>query len=256
MFYDNPSCAFRITGVFYVKRAGLKKVATSRKHISLAYRIAGESCFTFAGKHLLAPAGSVTYIPANVDFERSSTDETLFVVHLRGFENIGDSIEIIEHAEAVEPLFRKLLSAWETKNAKTYNRSIQILYSIFEALQSTNVQHPSVVLNVIHPGVKLLQTRYRDPSLRIAELADACFISEVYFRNLFHRHFGQSPQKALAELRFNYACEMLFSGYYTQKEVAMHAGFSDVKYFRTAFKRRYGMTVSEYTKTNAKSDLP
>ena len=36
----------------------------------------------------------------------------------------------------------------------------------------------------------------------------------------------------------------------------MYAGFSDVKYFRTAFKKRYGMTISEYTKVNSKWDCP
>lgn len=43
-----------------------------------------------------------------------------------------------------------------------------------------------------------------------------------------------------------YACELLLSGYYSQEEAAQAAGFSDIKYFRTAFKKRLGRTPSGY----------
>ena len=111
----------------------------------------------------------------------------------------------------------------------------------------TNKQSSSVPA-VIKPGVELLQKRYTDSSLRISNLADACFISEVYFRNIFQKQFGESPQKALRALRFSYVCELLCSGYYAQEEAARLAGFSDVKYFRTAFKKYYGITPSDYIK--------
>jgi len=256
VFYENPKCAYQITGVFYVERAEAKRVfSTARKHTAMTYRIKGESRFRFGETSLTASAGSIAYFPANVDYERVSTPETMIILHLEGFGEIGHDIEILNGVEGLEPLFRKLLQTWETRSSDAYNQSMQLLYGIFELLQKREHKQEAAPPAAILRGIELLQTRYKDPALSVADLAATSFISEVHFRNLFRRHFGKSPQKALAELRFHYACELLCSGYYTQKEIAMYAGFSDVKYFRTAFKKRYGMTVSEYAKTNSKAEL-
>ena len=216
------------------------------------YRMKGESRFCFDETSLTASAGSIAYFPANVDYERISTPETMIILHLEGFGEIGKSIEILNGVEELEPLFRKLLQTWETQSSNAYNQSMQLLYGIFELLQKRGHKQATAPPAAILRGIELLQTRYKDPTLSVADLANACFISEVHFRNLFRRHFGKSPQAALTESRFHYACELLSSGYYTQKEIAMYAGFSDVKYFRTAFKKRYGMTISEYKKANSK----
>lgn len=252
MFYNNSACAFKITGVFFVERSKVKKVAPkNRNHTAISYRISGESQFRYGETSLVASAGSVAYFPQKLNFERSSTSESLIIIHLQGFGDTDHNIEIINNANILEPLFRKLLFVWETEDSSSYNRSVQILYKIFETIQNLTNNQNSFVPNIIKPGVELLQQRYKDSSLRISDLADACFISEVYFREVFHRHFNKSPQKALATMRYNYVCELLLSGYYTQKEAAQLSGFSDVKYFRTAFKKHFGVTPHKYIKNNA-----
>jgi AraC-like DNA-binding protein len=94
--------------------------------------------------------------------------------------------------------------------------------------------------------VTYLQAHYRDPELNVAQLASLCHVSEVYFRRVYRECFGTSPWQRILELRFSYACTLLQSGYYTVKEIANLAGFSDVKYFRTAFGKRFGCTPTEY----------
>lgn len=251
MFYFNPKCAFMITGAFYVERSKTKRVKQGKRdYTSLGYRVKGESLFFSQGKSIMASEKSVVYIPAGVEFERKSTSENLIVVHLKCFGEHCKEIEIINHAQELEPLFRKLQQIWRANDFDAYNKAMQVLYQIFESLRSMACDRSNAIPELIRPGVELLQKGYKDPSLRVSDLADACFISEVYFRNLFHRHFGESPHDALSELRFRYACELIGSGYYTQKEIARLSGFSNVKYFRTAFKRRLGMTVSEYIEEN------
>ena len=97
----------------------------------------------------------------------------------------------------------------------------------------------------IAKGVTTLLENFRSPKITVNYLANLCFVSEVYFRRLFHKHFGCSPLQMLLDLRFNYATQLLSSGYYTHKQVAMLSGFSDVKYFRTAYRKRFGKTLSE-----------
>ena len=247
MFFQNPDSAFRIMGVFRVKRGNEKPVFNAgRKLTTIAYRLQGEGQFQYCGTAVTAAAGSVTYIPAGLDFWRRSTPEELIVVHLQGFGTIGDQIEVVNQMEQIAPLFQNLLSVWDTKAPLAYNRSMQLLYRILEFLQNAFGQSVDPAPAIIEPGMQLLCARYKSPDLRISQLADACFISEVYFRKLFCQHFGKSPQQALIEMRFRYACDLLSSGYYTQKEAAQLAGFSDVKYFRTAFKKHFALTPAAY----------
>lgn len=252
MFYDNPNCAFQITGAFHVERDGVGPISVKRrKYTALAYRVRGESQLEVGEETQIAAAGSVTYIPAGTDYKRTSTPEELIVIHMQGFGQIGNTIECIANVPAVEPLFRKLLSVWEHADTNAYNRAIQVLYEIFEALQNLQDKKPSEIPPVIRPGVERLRVHYNDSTLHIADLASSCFISEVYFRKLFLQYFGCSPRQMLAKMRFKYACELLESGYYTQKEAAQKAGFSDVKYFRTAFKKYFGVTPGEYIRHNS-----
>jgi AraC-like DNA-binding protein len=93
-----------------------------------------------------------------------------------------------------------------------------------------------------------LHSSFRDPDLSISRLAEVCSVSEVYFRRIYGERFGISPLKALLNLRFDYAKRLLRSGYYTISQTAELSGFTDVKYFRTAFKARYGITPTQYYK--------
>ena len=99
----------------------------------------------------------------------------------------------------------------------------------------------------------MIQQQFRDPKLTVAQAAGACFISEVYFRRLYRQHFGTSPLQDILNLRFDYALVLLRSGYYSVEQVARQSGFSDVKYFRTAFTHHFGMTPTAYGKKSAKN---
>ena len=124
-----------------------------------------------------------------------------------------------------------------------------LLYELFDALEEPQSNVPQVIA----PGVVLLKQSFRDSKLTIAQAAKSCFVSEVYFRRIYHQHFGTSPLQALLSMRFDYATQLLRSGYYTVEQVAKQSGFSDVKYFRTAFTKHFGCTPTQY---KARKELP
>jgi hypothetical protein len=47
-------------------------------------------------------------------------------------------------------------------------------------------------------------------------------------------------------MRLNKACELLKNPAYKQYEVAEMVGYDDAKYFAKAFKKKMGLTPSEY----------
>lgn len=143
------------------------------------------------------------------------------------------------------PLFEALLSEWEAGGSTCYNKVMQLFYGILAELQKLNGDATSVPSSIA-AGVRLMERSFRDPELRISVLADACHVSEVYFRRVFNSHFGVSPVKMLTDMRFGYAEKLLATGYYKIKEVAYLSGFSDAKYFRAAFVKRYGTSPRTY----------
>ena len=247
MFYDNKNISYKLLGVFYVERKRRDVEDKNRRHTAISYRIKGGSSFITDNKELKTDDGSVTFIPAGVDYRhKSESEEKLIVVHLEASADSSSGIEILNGKIGLESSFRALLEAWESGKKSSYNRAMSCFYSILERLSEIEEQPPSY--SAIDKGVELLHSSFRDPELSISRLAEECSVSEVYFRRIYGERFGVSPLKALLNLRFGYAKRLLSSGYYTISQTAELSGFSDVKYFRTAFKARYGITPTEYVK--------
>ncbi len=243
MFYQDPKSAFRILGVFYVERARREIFAHDRRHAALSYRITGSSVFEDAEGKKEARDGAVAYIPAGCDYHHVNREhERILILHLEQYGEADKTLQVLSNAEAAEPLFCQLLSVWEAGGEGAYPRCMSILYSIFALLCERQSQKSAPPPNAIAAGVTALRENFRNHDLTVRQLADRCFVSEVYFRRIFHAHFGCSPLQMLLELRFDHATRLLSSGYYTPKQVAALSGFSDVKYFRTAYKKRFGCT--------------
>lgn len=247
MFYQNPGWTFRITGIFSYERGVRDVTEMGRTHTAISYRIRGNSTFYTKGQNLRAETGSVVYIPPGVDY-RHKTDkpEKVIILHLQSMGQIEDRIQVISNAVGLEPLFLRLLETWEEGGLAFYNRCMSLLYGIFAELLHRQEQDAQPVPAAIGPGIQKMRRSFRDPRLTVAELARECFVSEVYFRRVYRAYAGESPLQTLLNLRFQYARDLLRSGYYTPTRVAELSGFSDVKYFRVAFKKRYGETPSEY----------
>ena len=246
MFYDDPTRGYTMLGVYRFARDGVEQIhENGRAFSSLAFRVRGESVFSFGGRRYVAGEKSIIYIPAGVDFSRVGGNEDLIVLHLKCMGEDDPEISIL-YAEGAEEQFEKLLAEWELGVPGYQNRCMSRLYRIFEMVEKTKQASTVTSPDVIASGVQYLHAHYRDAELSVEMLASLCHVSEVYFRRLYHECFGTSPWQRIMELRFTYACALLQSGYYSVKEIAMRAGFSDVKYFRTAFGKRFGCTPTEY----------
>lgn len=81
--------------------------------------------------------------------------------------------------------------------------------------------------------------------LTLEELSIRAGISPSYFGNLFKSITGKPPISYLIDIRLHKAKEMLSDGH-TVSEAAERAGFKDLFYFSTCFKRKEGMTPSQY----------
>ncbi|HEF4762964.1 TPA: GlxA family transcriptional regulator [Pseudomonas putida] len=77
-------------------------------------------------------------------------------------------------------------------------------------------------------------------TLSVEQLADVARLSPRQFSRAFRAETGQSPAKAIENLRLEAARQMLERGRLTLDEIALETGFSDRRRMREAFLRAFG----------------
>ena len=82
--------------------------------------------------------------------------------------------------------------------------------------------------------------RNLDKPLTVEHLAEAAHLSPRQFSRVFHAETGQSPAKAIENLRLEAAREMIESTLHPIDAVADRTGFADRNRMRRAFVRAYG----------------
>lgn len=80
----------------------------------------------------------------------------------------------------------------------------------------------------------------------LADMADACCLSQRRLRDLFQLHTGTSPKKFLIKVRMEQAGDLLLHTGLTVGEVAENCGYNDGLYFSRLFKAYYGAAPSAF----------
>ena len=79
-------------------------------------------------------------------------------------------------------------------------------------------------------------------------------MSRVQLFRKFKAITGCSPSEYIKAVRLQHAADILASGKYNIADVAYNVGFSDPKYFSNCFSEKYGMTPSQYVKSQSKEE--
>jgi AraC-like DNA-binding protein len=96
--------------------------------------------------------------------------------------------------------------------------------------------------------------------VRITESAEQTGFSPVYMRRSFAARYGCSPKEYLDQLRSEHAVRRLRFTVDSITDIARACGYADVYQFSKAFKKRNGLSPSEYrrekTDPTAAPDAP
>jgi len=94
----------------------------------------------------------------------------------------------------------------------------------------------------------IIREHYVNPDFNVDTLSQKMGMSRSSFYNRIKAISGQAPADFIRQYRMERAKELLRTRQYTIAEVAFRSGFTDVKYFRDVFRKKFDRSPSQYAK--------
>ncbi len=123
----------------------------------------------------------------------------------------------------------------------------QFLQGLWEfTLPNQKESHRSIIKKSLH----YMESEYGSASLQ--SIARKVYMTPAYLSLLFKANTGKTFIEHLTDIRIGKAKEMLASTHYKNYEVAEKVGYHDSRYFSQIFKKKVGVSPSEYRESAAK----
>ena len=105
---------------------------------------------------------------------------------------------------------------------------------------------------VVEPALQCISENYT-ADIRVLDMAQACAMSESYFRRVFTEMMGMSPTEYLNRYRINRSMYLLSASSETVMTIAGLSGFASISAYNRNFQKYVGVSPSQWRR-NAKND--
>ncbi len=216
------------------------------------YCTAGGGAFIFADRILPYKKGDIVVIPPLVPHANDSQ---------QGFNNI--------HINMVSPILtlKEPTIITDDSNQFLYNAFNAAFYHFYSdrkertaflsaygnlisyyliSYQTGNIRS-SIVDEIEHS----ILNHYSDCDYKLDDYLESLPFSDDYLRKLFQKEFGVTPHQYLTNKRLQIAAEALLNATGSGNsvaDIALMCGFRDPLYFSRMFKKKYGVSPSQYSK--------
>jgi AraC family transcriptional regulator len=205
---------------------------------------------------LLKKGGFAVYQPEEKQFYTSETDTTTYWIHFGGTaaEEILKSFGIVggiyetEYSRGVFEAFSKLIRQFNNPSIERFANG-SLLTLLVHLSDSVNKIERSEISETISKIITYISMNY-NKDFTIDELAKMAGYSKSRFSHLFKEQVKMTPLEYLSEIRLSNACELLTGSKNPIGEVGRSCGFDDQLYFCRVFRKKYGMSPSEYRLRN------
>ncbi|RPK31441.1 AraC family transcriptional regulator [Paenibacillus xylanexedens] len=148
--------------------------------------------------------------------------------------------------------FRELEGGWVpgdlVREAKVKSVWYRLVQEVHEAAEAGGRHRSEEGINTALRNFKEKLDTGFSKELRITELAEETSFSPVYLRKTFAARYGCSPKEYLDQLRTEHAIRRLRFTSDSVTEISRACGYTDVYQFSKSFKKRSGLSPSEYRK--------
>ena len=265
-FYEAVDPKVTIVGVHKIPRPRWKAtpvIITPLPYFDLWYISSGEGEVRIDNQWHTFEAGDLITIKPGSLYQRERTGahphHTTFL-HLFPFRTARHCLNPILaevwpvklsllHRPEVAELFARLFNEYATRSEENNflpikGIALQLLNSIFEELQRTpGEKKPRAYHNLLR-AKQLIETNYTHP-LKLADIAEHSGLGPSQLSAIFKRQLGYSPIEYLIQVRIREAKLLLARGKHV-KEAAYATGFESQHYFSRQFKKKTGLSPSEF----------
>ncbi|NOU73028.1 helix-turn-helix domain-containing protein [Paenibacillus sp. LMG 31458] len=141
------------------------------------------------------------------------------------FQTVSRNIEQFETIEEIHETFSSLFSE---------------IIRVME--QNKHNKHSSIISRII----KVIEEQYRDNNLNLRIISDEFQMSNVYLGKLFKDATGKSVSEYITDVRMNHVKQLLDNSNLSTKQILDQCGLEETNYFYTIFKKRFGVSLSQY----------
>ncbi len=251
MIFENDALTFQLLDVLRLQNtceAQVHRENRGRHFCALSFRVDTDARLTGGGVDVQLRPGAVAFLPANVDYQRRATHDELIVIHFDILNFSAGQIDCFypDDPEDICRRFEEIHALWQRNAPGARYRATGLFYELFACLHTDFCRHGQKENPLVQNAMQLVAERYSDPGLTVSQMARRAGVCEVYLRRVFQQELQLTPKQYLMQVRMQRAVSLLQSGYYTVTQVAHFCGFTDEKYFSTAFKKMNGCQPSRY----------
>ena len=214
---------------------------------------AGEGTAIHNGREYTLKRGSlVIYAPGETQEYTFCTDSISLWMHVTGtaideilgMAGVKSGVYALNFNKTVFETYSNLIHRFNSPEQKKFANAsfIELISYISDAIHRPeaggNYESFAHVLTYI-------QMNY-NKHLTVDELAKMSGYSKSRFSHLFSEAMGTTPMRYQHDIRLSNSCEMLCQTDLSITEISYMCGFEDALYFSRKFRKKYGISPSEY----------
>ncbi|MDR1585676.1 MAG: response regulator, partial [Prevotellaceae bacterium] len=177
------------------------------------------------------------------------TAKTTIDSQLEGLENGAD--EYLTKPFSV-PYFRTKIKTMLERRGMLQNYYQRIIHSgVPAAYPDFAPSRPEITSRdeeLMKTVIEIIEKNIDNSDFVVENIASELGMSRTVFYKKIKSLTGLAPIEFIRDIVIQRAAQLLESGLYSVKEIAYTVGMSDSKYFSKCFKKKYGVTPSEYKK--------
>ncbi len=202
--------------------------------------------YEMGGTRMSFTGGTLIFIPEGTKYKtinRSNSTGISMIFDCEGLFDVAETGIFFSENESYTPTLTKMLEAAciQYKKAPLDSLSSKAsVYNIFAFLVNASKQRSAEYM-IIKSAIDYITEHYSE-NLPIKSYADACNLSESYFRKKFTSYMGMSPIEYRNHLRFAEA-KRLYQYGFDSEYIAEKLGFCDASYMFKLYKRINGISL-------------
>ena len=238
---------------------------SGRSDSGLMLMLSIENIMTVNKETICSKRGQIIYLPQGMKYRANfknpvcegtyKNEITNYLVNFTAKSPNGTPLALSDKIIVLTPNnfehFRKIFEdlALECKNAAFPPALLKA--TVYEILTELSKQFKGKSISnknsaILAPVMKYISVNCFQTEISVSELSKLSHISESTLRRIFYASFGMSPKDYINSLKLNRAKVLLRSNSLTIAEISRLIGFEDPSYFSRFFKKKTGVSPTQY----------